>query len=101
MNIYPFKEIESTRLLFSDALDYRIRVRPVRIASTGSRAAFAVGEEERAFSFTFMVPQTLDGGDRLVQSGTCSGPSGKTSVRVGDEAGDAIERSPRFRRVPA
>ena len=87
MNIFPFKEIESTRLLFSDALDYRIRVRPVRIASTGSRAAFVVGEEERAFSFTFMVPQVLDGGARLVQSGICSGPSGKTSVRVGDEEG--------------
>ena len=87
MNVFPFKAIEATRLLFSDALDYRIRVRPVRIASTGPRAAFAVGEEERAFSFTFMVPQALDGGDRLVQSGTCHGPSGGTFVRVGDEEG--------------
>jgi hypothetical protein len=34
MNAYPFKEIEATRLLFSDAIDYRIRVRPVRIAAT-------------------------------------------------------------------
>lgn len=87
MDIYPFKEIEATRLLFSDALDYRIRVRPVRIASTGPRAAFAVGEAERAFSFTFMVPEALEGGDRLVQSGTCHGPFGNIVVRVGDEAG--------------
>src|SRR5438094_1807835 len=87
MNVYPFKEIEATRLLFSDALDYRMRVRPVRIAATGPQAAFAVGEEERVFSFTFGVPHSVDGGDRLVQSGTCRGPSGDISVRVGDEAG--------------
>ena len=85
MNIFPFKEIEATRLLFSDALDYRIRVRPVRVASTGPSAAFTVGEEERAFSFIFEVPQAS--GDSLVQSGTCHGPAGKISVRVGDEAG--------------
>jgi Domain of unknown function (DUF4331) len=86
MNVFPFKEIEATRLLFSDALDYRIRVRPVRIAATGPRAAFAVGDEERAFSLTFAVPQSLHA-DRLVQSGTCRGPVGEISVRVGDEAG--------------
>ena len=85
MNTYPFKEIEATRLFFSDALDYRIRVHPVRIASTGPSAAFAVGEEERAFSFIFEVPQKS--GDSLLQSGTCHGPAGKISVRVGDEAG--------------
>ena len=37
MNVYPFKHIEATRLLFSDAIDYRIRVRPVRIADYGAR----------------------------------------------------------------
>ncbi len=87
MDIFPFKYIEATRLLFSDAIDYRIRVRPVRIASTGPKAAFAVGEEERAFGFTFRVPDVRDGGDRLVQTGTCHGPSGDIAVRVGDEAG--------------
>ena len=66
MNIFPFKEIEATRLLFSDA-DYRIRVRPVRVASTGPIAAFTVGEEERAFSFIFEVPQAS--GDSLVAVG--------------------------------
>ncbi len=85
MNIFPFKEIEASRLLFSDALDYRIRVRPIRVASTGPSAAFTVGEEERAFSFIFEVPQAT--GDSLVQTGTCHGPAGKISVRVGDEAG--------------
>jgi hypothetical protein len=82
MNTYPFKEIEATRLFFSDALDYRIRVRGVRVASTGPSAAFEVGEEERAFSFIFDVPQKS--GDSLLQSGICHGPSGKISVRVGD-----------------
>src|SRR4051812_28322304 len=36
--------------LFSDALDYRIRLRPLQVASTGRQARFAVGEEELAFS---------------------------------------------------
>ena len=65
MNMYPFKHIEATRLLFSDALDYRIRLRPARISATGPRASFEVGDDERAFSFTFTVPQEHDGG-RLV-----------------------------------
>src|SRR6516165_2494138 len=85
MNTFPFKEIEATRLLFSDALDYRIRVRPVCVSSTGPGAAFTVGEEERAFSVTFEVPQ--ESGGSPVQSGTCHGPAGKLSVRVGNEAG--------------
>ena len=56
MDIFPFKQIEATRLLFSDAVDYRIRVRPARIAATGPGAAVAVGEQECFFSFTFAVP---------------------------------------------
>lgn len=89
MNVYPFKEIEATRLLFSDALDYRIRLRPVRAASTGPGAAFTVGDEERSFSLLFEPPQASGGG--LVQSGTCHGPAGTISVRVGDEAGARSE----------
>ncbi|HEU4501964.1 MAG TPA: DUF4331 family protein, partial [Nitrospira sp.] len=85
MNAYPFKHIEATRLLFSDAIDYRIRVRPVRIAATGPGAAFAVGEQECFFSFTFAVPR--QSGNQLTQTGTCRGPLGEIAVRVGDEAG--------------
>jgi hypothetical protein len=85
MCIFPFKEIEATKLFFSDALDYRLRVRPARIAATGPAAAFAVGEEECFFSLTFDVPKH-DGG-RLVQTGICRSPLGDIAVRVGDEAG--------------
>ena len=42
MNVCPFMPSAST--LFSDAIDYRIRVRSVRIAGTGRHAAFSVGE---------------------------------------------------------
>ena len=85
MDIYPFKEIEATRLLFSDAVDYRIRVRPLRIAATGQGAAFAVGEQECFFSFSFAVPQ--QSGGQLTQTGTCRSPLGEIAVRVGDEGG--------------
>ncbi len=51
MNIFPFKEIEATRLFFSDALDYRIRLRPVRIAATGPGAKFEVGSRGMLFQF--------------------------------------------------
>ena len=37
MNVCPFQPSPST--LFSDAIDYRLRLRSVRVASTGRRAA--------------------------------------------------------------
>jgi hypothetical protein len=76
MNVFPFAPPSA---LFSDAIDYRIRLRPVRAVTAG----FAVGCQERAFSFTFSVPR----GDQLVQDGTCHAPSGDLSFRVGDETG--------------
>src|SRR5262245_50247506 len=39
MDVCPFKQIEASRLLFSDAIDYRIRIRPARIGATGPGAA--------------------------------------------------------------
>ena len=84
MNVCPF--LPSSATLFSDAIDYRIRLRPARVASTGRGTAFAVGEQERSFSFTFDVPRT-SGNGRLVQSGICHTPSGEVAVTVGDEAG--------------
>jgi Domain of unknown function (DUF4331) len=84
MNVFP---MATPSTLFSDAVDYRFRLRPLRVASTGRRAAFAVGEPERVFSFTFGVPRPLEGGARLVQSGTCRAPAGDIAFSVGDEAG--------------
>ena len=84
VNVCPFRPSAST--LFSDAVVYRMRLRSVRIASTGRKAAFAVGTEERTFSFTFDVPQNFEGG-RVVQAGICHTPWGEIEVTVGDEAG--------------
>ena len=83
MLVFPFAPPSA---LFSEAVDYRFRLRPVRVVSTGGRAAFAVGDEERALSVTFGAPQPVEGSDRPTQTGTCTGPSGEAvSVRVGDE----------------
>ncbi len=84
MNVFP---MATPSTLFSDAVDYRFRLRPLRVASTGPRAAFEVGEPERVFSFTFGIPRPLEGGARLEQSGTCRAPSGEIALTVGDEAG--------------
>src|SRR5688572_12190453 len=88
VNVCPFRPSAST--LFSDAIHYRMRLRSVRIASTGSSAAFSVGTDERVFDFTFDVPRSSDGG-RVVQSGMCRTPWGEIAVTVGNEAGTVSE----------
>jgi hypothetical protein len=73
-------------VLFSDAITYRFRVRPVTSASAGAAPTFTLGEEKYTFDFTFTAPSTGDGKDVVVQAGTCTAPSGeKISFRVGDE----------------
>jgi hypothetical protein len=84
MDVFPFA---APSALFSDAIDYRIRLRPLRIESAGIRAAFAVGEPERVFSFTFDVPEPAGASGQVGQSGRCVAPSGEIEFRVGDEAG--------------
>ncbi len=84
MCVNPFREIEATRLFFSDALDYRIRVRPARATTTGP-IAFDTPDRECFFSFTFDVPSEVNG--QPVQTGTCHSPLGDVAVRVGDERG--------------
>lgn len=70
--------------LFSDAISYRFRLRPVTAAGTGAAAGFAVGEKEYVFDFTFDSPTVEAGGDAPVQIGTCTTPSGEhVSFRVG------------------
>ena len=66
MDVFPFA---TPAALFSDAVDYRFRLRPVRVATTGARPAFAVGDEERVISLTFGAAQALDGSGSLTQSG--------------------------------
>jgi hypothetical protein len=74
--------------LFSDAVDYRFRVRPVTIASRGAGAAFAVSEQEFIFSFRFAIPTEPKSGGQIVQEGTCTASTGQSaSFRVNDEQG--------------
>jgi Domain of unknown function (DUF4331) len=70
LTVFPGATVTS---LFSDAITYRFRVRPVTIAGT----AYAVGQDEHAFDFTFT--------DSPEQNGVCSLPGGgQVSFRVGD-----------------
>ena len=51
-------------VLFSDAITYRFRVRPVTSASAGAAPTFTVGEEEYTFDFTFTAPASSLSGPR-------------------------------------
>lgn len=74
--------------LFSDAVDYRFRVRPASIASRGAGTAFAVSEQEYTFSFRFAVPVAPKSGGQIVQEGTFTASTGQSaSFRVNDEQG--------------
>src|SRR5215475_15204922 len=74
--------------VFSDAVIYRFRIRPVDIAATGAEAAFAPSKSEITFDCTFDVPSDPAGGARPVQHGRCVTPSGRTiSFRTDDENG--------------
>jgi len=74
--------------VFSDAVIYRFRIRPVEIAATGPGAAFAPGKSEVTFDCTFDVPKSPAGAARPVQHGRCLTPSGRTvSFRADDENG--------------
>lgn len=85
MMVFPFAP---SGALFSNAVDYRFRLRPVSIAQSGPRPAFAVADEERVISVTFDAPPAAGDIDRFVQTGTCVGPAGETiRFRVGDESG--------------
>jgi len=76
--------------VFSDAVIYRFRIRPVDIAGTGAEAAFAPGQSEFVFDFTFDVPSGRSGSGRPIQQGRCVTPNGSTiSFHADNENGDA------------
>ena len=84
LNVFPSAEPAA---LFSDAVDYRFRLRPVTVAGD-SAAAFAVGEKEYIVSCRFSGPVDAQGGSPLEQEGTCTASSGQVvSFRVNDEQG--------------
>jgi Domain of unknown function (DUF4331) len=74
--------------LFSDAVIYRFRLRPVGIALTGRTASFAVGADEVAFDCVFDVPTAVQGATQPVQQGRCLTANGEAiAFRVDDESG--------------
>jgi hypothetical protein len=74
--------------LFSDAVNYRFRVRPVGIASRGAKAAFALGEKEYIFNCRFAAPTNSAAGGQVAQECTFTASTGQTvSFRVNDEQG--------------
>jgi hypothetical protein len=74
--------------LFSDAADYRFRVRPVTPPADGPGSHFEVGADEYDVTCRFAAPVTTDGAGGPIQEGTCTLPNGATiSFRVNDEQG--------------
>jgi Domain of unknown function (DUF4331) len=81
LNVFP---IAAPSALFSDALIYRFRLRPVSVATPDAPPAFAAGADEWTFDITFDAPRPGDGD--ATQIGACTTPSGaKIPIRVGDE----------------
>src|SRR5262245_31285721 len=78
--------------VFSDAVIYRFRIRPVDIAATGPEAAFVASRSEIAFDFMFDVPNGTSVIGRPVQHGRCLTPDGRIiSFLVDDENGGVGE----------
>jgi hypothetical protein len=72
--------------LFSDALSYRFRLRPVTATAAGGTPAFVAGADEYTFDFGFDAPVQGDGAGSLVQAGTCTPPDGvEIPFPVGEE----------------
>src|SRR5919197_1614419 len=65
LNVFP---AAAPGALFSDAVAYRFRLRPVAAATGGARPLFEVGPTEYTFTCTFGVPAKRDGGESLVQT---------------------------------
>ena len=70
--------------LFSDALRYRFRLRPVTATSADGTPAFVAGADEYIFDVSFAVPSPHGG--VVAQAGTCTTPSGvEIPFQVGEE----------------
>src|SRR5262249_52601582 len=83
--------------VFSDAVIYRFRIRPVAIAAMGPEAAFAPSQTEFTFDCTFDVPSGRSDSGRPRQQGHCLTPSGRAiSFRADDENGGADGSAPGF-----
>jgi hypothetical protein len=80
LNTRPFAQVSD---VFSDALIYRFRLRPLTIRETASQVPFAVSDEEFVIDCTFAAPTS--GGGTIEQEGGCRLPGGETvPIRVGE-----------------
>src|SRR5215813_5032817 len=74
--------------IFSNAINYSIMVRRAKVAGLGDNAKFETSDPETRFSFKFDVLERGSPGQRPVQRGTCTLPSGQTlGFTVNDEKG--------------
>src|SRR6476469_1051139 len=75
--------------LFSDAANYRFRLRPLTIPFNGPGSRFEVGTDEYDGTGTFAAPVTTDDAGDLLQEGSCTLPNGTTvSFLVNGEEGE-------------
>ena len=74
--------------LFSNAANYSIVIRRVRVAGMGDAASFKVDGPEIRFTFQFEVLKPGRSGENQHQTGTCKLPDGQSlPIVIGDEQG--------------
>lgn len=84
LDVFPFA---APSALFSDAVDYRFRLRPLTLGRSGG-AMFLPGEKEVSLTCRFASPVSKDPSAPVVQEGTCTASTGHTvSFRVNDARG--------------
>ena len=88
LDVFPNAE---PTVLFSDAVDYRFRLRPVTIPGPAA-TAFAVSDDEYVVSCRFAAPVQRPGDHPLAQEGTCVTSTGQAvSFQVSDEEGGSAD----------
>ena len=86
LNTLPFAPPTA---VFSDALIYRFRLRPLTASDRDDGAPFVAGGEEFVIDCSFSAP--AGGANSPGQEGTCATPAGETvSIRVNDEHGGQV-----------
>jgi hypothetical protein len=89
MNVMPLAGPEA---FFSDAIVYRFRLRPLKIAQDPPAFPFGPEDSELVFACTFEAPRSGSNGAGSSQDGWCTTPSGAaTRFRAHDEAGSEGE----------
>ena len=84
LNVFPFAGITA---LFSDAVEYRFRIRPTAITANDVESAFTPKEKEYVVACRFAAPVQSEV-DSPVQEGLCTTSTDKTvRFRVNDEQG--------------